>query len=199
MTKFVLKTKCKYNYVSLFFINIAHRILTHWGQVTHTCVSKLAIIGSDNGLSPGRWNIANVTLRNKLHWTFSLKFIHFHWIQCIWNVVWRMTDILSCLQCVHRWWRRRWNGQHHHYNIMIMIIMIIKINRMGLLPDLHSLESVHNPVIRITGVSFTNHNPVRDLFSSRCIQNPVIDKWLHQRDTKGFNKISVTWLQTQLS
>ena len=28
-------------------------ILTHWGQVTHICVSDLTIIGSDNGLSPG--------------------------------------------------------------------------------------------------------------------------------------------------
>ena len=28
--------------------------LTHWGRVTHTCVSKLIIIGSDNGLSPDR-------------------------------------------------------------------------------------------------------------------------------------------------
>ena len=28
--------------------------LTHWGRVTHICVGKLIIIGSDNGLSPGR-------------------------------------------------------------------------------------------------------------------------------------------------
>ena len=28
--------------------------LTHWGRVTHICVSKLTIIGSDNGLSTGR-------------------------------------------------------------------------------------------------------------------------------------------------
>ena len=28
--------------------------LTHWGRVTHICVSKLIIIGSYNGLSPGR-------------------------------------------------------------------------------------------------------------------------------------------------
>ena len=28
--------------------------LTHWGQVTHICVSKLTVIGSDNGVSPGR-------------------------------------------------------------------------------------------------------------------------------------------------
>ena len=28
--------------------------LTHWGRVTHICVSDLTIIGSDNGLSPCR-------------------------------------------------------------------------------------------------------------------------------------------------
>ena len=28
--------------------------LTHWGRLTHICVSKLSILGSDNGLSPGR-------------------------------------------------------------------------------------------------------------------------------------------------
>ena len=42
--------------------------LTHWGGVTHICVSKLSIIDSDNGLSPGRhqaiiwtkcWNVLN--------------------------------------------------------------------------------------------------------------------------------------------
>ena len=28
--------------------------LTHWGRMTHICMCKLSIIGSDNGLSPGR-------------------------------------------------------------------------------------------------------------------------------------------------
>ena len=28
--------------------------LSHWGRVTHICVSELTIIGWDNGLSPGR-------------------------------------------------------------------------------------------------------------------------------------------------
>ena len=29
-----------------------------WGRVTHLCISKLTIIGSDNGLSPSRrWAI----------------------------------------------------------------------------------------------------------------------------------------------
>ena len=29
-------------------------VLTHWGRVTHICVGKLTIIGSDNGLAPDR-------------------------------------------------------------------------------------------------------------------------------------------------
>ena len=29
-------------------------VLTHWGWVTHICMSDLTSIGSDNGLSPGR-------------------------------------------------------------------------------------------------------------------------------------------------
>ena len=41
--------------------------LTHWGRVTHICVSKVTIIGSDNGLSPGRrqaiiWTNAGILL-----------------------------------------------------------------------------------------------------------------------------------------
>ena len=41
--------------------------LTHWGRVTHVCVSRLTITGSDNGLSPGRrqaiiWTNAGILL-----------------------------------------------------------------------------------------------------------------------------------------
>ena len=41
--------------------------LTHWGHVTHICVGKLTIIGSDNSLSPGRrqaiiWTNAGIML-----------------------------------------------------------------------------------------------------------------------------------------
>ena len=34
------------------FSSLGKFVLTHWGPVTHICVSKLTIIGSDNGLSP---------------------------------------------------------------------------------------------------------------------------------------------------
>ena len=41
--------------------------LTHWGRVMHICVSKLTIIGSENGLSPRRgqaiiWTNAGILL-----------------------------------------------------------------------------------------------------------------------------------------
>ena len=50
--------------------------LTHWGRVTHICVSKLTIIGSDNGLSPGRrqtiiWTHAGILLIGPLGTNFS--------------------------------------------------------------------------------------------------------------------------------
>ena len=51
-------------------------VLTHWGRVTHICVSKLTIIGSDNGLSPGRrqaiiWTNAGILLIRTLGTNFS--------------------------------------------------------------------------------------------------------------------------------
>ena len=54
--------------------------LTHWGRVTHICVSKLTIIGSDNGLSPGRrqaiiWINAGILLIGPLGTNFSEIYI----------------------------------------------------------------------------------------------------------------------------
>ena len=50
--------------------------LTHWGRVTHICVSKLTIIGSHNDLSPGRrqaiiWTNAGILLTGSLGRNFS--------------------------------------------------------------------------------------------------------------------------------
>ena len=50
--------------------------LTLWGRVTHICVGKLTIIGSDNGLSPGRrqaiiWTNARILLIRPSGTTFS--------------------------------------------------------------------------------------------------------------------------------
>ena len=73
--------------------------LTHWGRVTHICVGKLTIIGSDNGLSPERcqaiiWTNAGILLIRPLGknlseiliaiFIFSFKKTHFE------NVVWKL-------------------------------------------------------------------------------------------------------------
>ena len=52
------------------------RALTQWGRVTHMCVSRLTITGSDNGLSPGRrqaiiWTNAEILLIVPLGTNFS--------------------------------------------------------------------------------------------------------------------------------
>ena len=55
-------------------------ILTHWGRVTHICVRKLTLIGSDNGVSPGRhqaiiWTNAGILLIGPLGTNFSENLI----------------------------------------------------------------------------------------------------------------------------
>ena len=50
--------------------------LTHWGRMTHICVSKLTIISSDNGLPPDRrqaiiWTNAGLLLIRPLGTNFS--------------------------------------------------------------------------------------------------------------------------------
>ena len=52
------------------------QLLTHWGRVTHICVSVLTTIGSDNDLSPGRrqaiiWTNAGILLIGPLGTNFS--------------------------------------------------------------------------------------------------------------------------------
>ena len=50
-------------------------ILTHWGRVTHICVSKLNINGSDNGLALGRRQaIVWTNAKTLLIWPFDTNF-----------------------------------------------------------------------------------------------------------------------------
>ena len=61
--------------------------LTHWGRVTHICVSRLTITGSDNGLSPGRrqaiiWTNAGILLIGPLGTNFSENLIEILTFSC---------------------------------------------------------------------------------------------------------------------
>ena len=89
--------------------------LIHWGRVTHICVSKLTIIGSNNGLSPGRcqaiiWTNAGILLIGPLGRDFSeilIEIYTFSLKKCIWNCHLEKAPILSRPQCifnVYSWW-----------------------------------------------------------------------------------------------
>ena len=60
----------------IYFPQHIYILSTHWGQMTHICVSKLTIIGSDNGLSPDRrqaiiWTNTELLLIGPLGTNFS--------------------------------------------------------------------------------------------------------------------------------
>ena len=67
--------------------------LTHWGRVTHICVVELAIIDSDNGLSPGRrqpiiWTNAGILLIGPLGTNFReilIEILLFSFKKCVWK------------------------------------------------------------------------------------------------------------------
>ena len=82
--------------------------------MTHICVGKLIIIGSDNGLSSGRhqaiiWTNVGIrlmpgaTLRNKLQWNINRNSYIFIQENAFENVVWKMAAIFSRPQWVKIW------------------------------------------------------------------------------------------------
>ena len=93
-------------------IKVEPCLLTHWGRVTHVCVGKLTIIGSDNGLSPGRrqtiiWTNAGILLIGPLGTnfseivvgiqTFSFKKIHLKMSSAKWRPFCLGLNVLSCV------------------------------------------------------------------------------------------------------
>ena len=120
---------CKLGYESVITSHpFRWKYLTHWGRVMHICVDNLAVIGSDNGLSPGRrqaiiWTNDGILLIRPSGTNFSevLIEIHiFHWRKCIWKCLEKVA-ILSRPQCVNHashnihlvqlisvWYKRCW-------------------------------------------------------------------------------------------
>ena len=87
------------------------RVLTHWGRVTHICVGKLTIIGSNNGLSPGRrqaiiWTNDKILLIGPLGtnfseiWNFNRNSNIFVQENAFENAVWKMAAIFPRPQWV---------------------------------------------------------------------------------------------------
>ena len=111
--------------INQLYLFLLYLVLTHWGRVMHICVSKLTIIGSDNGLSPERcqaiiWINAGVLLIGPLEtnfseiliaiFTFSFKKMHFKllsgkcWPFCLGLNVLIFNDafLCVCLLCIFR-------------------------------------------------------------------------------------------------
>ena len=73
---FIQENAFEYVICKMVAILLSLNMLTHWGRVTHICVGNLTIIGSDNGLSPGRrqaiiWTNAGILLIGPLGTNFS--------------------------------------------------------------------------------------------------------------------------------
>ena len=82
-------------------------VLTHWGRVTHICVCNLTILGSGNGLSPGRrqaiiWTNDRILLIGP--WGINLSRIlieiNFHSRKCIWKFS-LQNDVYFVLASMH--------------------------------------------------------------------------------------------------
>ena len=97
----------------------AFQILTHWGRVTHICVSRLTITGSDKGLLPGRchpiiWTNAGILLIGLLRTNFGEKLIEiltFSFTKMrlkVSSAKWRPfclgLNVLTLLQRTRSWW-----------------------------------------------------------------------------------------------
>ena len=77
----ILYDKCSVVVISFFLWKI--HVLTHWGRETHICFSKLSIICSDNGLSPGSrqaiiWTSAGILSIGPIETTFNEILIEIH-------------------------------------------------------------------------------------------------------------------------
>ena len=87
--------------------SVSNIVYSHWGRVTHICVSNLTITGSGNGLSPSHylnqcWNIINWTFRNKLQWKFNQNSNIFIQENAFESVVCEMAAMLSWPQSVKK-------------------------------------------------------------------------------------------------
>ena len=91
-------------------------MLTHWGRVMHISISKLTIIGSNNGLSPSRgqaiiWTNGGILLIRSIGtnfseivskiYTFSFKKIHLEMASGKWRP---FCPSLNVLTIAKSWW-----------------------------------------------------------------------------------------------
>ena len=149
-------------------------LVTHWGRVTHICVSKLTIIGIDNGLSPVRCQAIILTnagmLLIRTFWTNVGKFHTFSCKKMHLKTVYEMAAILSRPQCVN-YDNIRCTKAFVLKQIRFLNESIVKhLNRPLELDDVNRIYMLHtaliyiyflkdvSPLLHITTISRTNYS-----------------------------------------
>ena len=126
--------------VMLRYPSVPLIVLTHWGRVTHICVSKLTIISSDNDLSPNRrqaiiWTNAGILLIGPLGtnfgeiWIeiqiFSFRKMHWKMSSAKWRPFCLGLNVLNSVLAweitrvsLHKIWKslRWWNHRRNLFN-----------------------------------------------------------------------------------
>ena len=102
--------------------------LTHWGRVKHICISNLTIIGSDNGLSPGRrqaiiWTNVRILLIGPLGTNFSEMLIEIH-IFSFKKIDLKMSSGKWRPFCLGLNVLKKIQGQKHLYEIVIADVLV---------------------------------------------------------------------------
>ena len=131
------------------------RMLTRWGRVTHICVRKLTIIGSDNGLPPGRrqaiiWTNARILLIGPLGTNFSELLIEIHTFSFkkmhlkISSAKWRPCCLgLNVLMVEDLAMKLIWWSQQHVSILWVLLCYECQLERLGNLCS-YWLENNHN-------------------------------------------------------
>ena len=102
--------------------------------MTHIYVGNLTIIGSNNGLSPGRrqaiiWSYAGIKRKHfPRNWPF-VREIHRSPVNCPHKGQWRGALMFSLIYAwINDWVNNREAGdlrrQHDHYDVIVMILLI---------------------------------------------------------------------------
>ena len=138
---------------------IAHLyLLTHWGRVTHICVGELTIIGSDNGLSPGRRQAIISTnagilligplrtnfsdILSEIH-SFSFKEMHLKMASAKWRPFCFGLNVLKQSSV--------WQQHSHEYNFTKKMLQL-SFDKTSTWYDYRNIECIYLSVVTSNGI-----------------------------------------------
>ena len=184
--------------------------LTHWGRVTHICVGKLTIIGSDNGLSPDRrqaiiWTNDGILLIRPLGTNFSEILIEI--------LTFSFTKMRLKVSSAKRWpfclglnvlTHRGRNGCHFTNDISMCILLnenFCILDKLSLRYDLNGLIDNIGTLVQMMACRRTGDKPLSQpmmtsFLTHICVARPqwVNDNiWIHARCRGGISLAHYFW------